>query len=51
MLTVKLPDHDQFEGGDQDLEGDQPHSAVVGTARGGKFDHLLHQELVVKDDL
>ena len=51
MLTDKIPDHDQFEGGDQDLEGDQPHSAVVGTTRGGKFDHLLHQELVVKDDL
>ena len=48
---MNLPDHDKFEGSDQDLEGDEPNSAVIGTTRGGEFDHLLHQELVVKDDL
>ena len=46
-----IPDHDQLEGGDQDLEGDQPHPAVVGAPGGGQLDHLLHKQLVVEDDL
>ena len=46
-----IPDHDQLEGGDQDLKGDQPHPAVVGAPGGGQLDHLLHQQLVVEDDL
>ena len=40
----RLPDDDQLE----DLEGDKPHPAVIGAARGGQLDHLLHQQLVVR---
>ena len=40
-----------MEGGDEDLEGDEAHPAVVGAARGGQLDHLLHQQLVVEHNL
>ena len=42
VVIHAIPDHDQLEGGDQDLEGDQPHPAVVGAPGGGQLDHLLH---------
>ena len=51
VVFSRIPDHDQLEGGDQDLEGDQPHPAVVGAPGGGQLDHLLHKQLVVEDDL
>ena len=51
VVIHAIPDHDQLEGGDQDLEGDQPHPAVVGAPGGGQLDHLLHKQLVVEDDL
>ena len=51
ILFPIIPDHDQLEGGDQDLQGDQPHPAVVGAPGGGQLDHLLHKQLVVEDDL
>ena len=40
-----------MEGGDEDLEGDEAHPAVVGAARGGQLDHLLHQQIIVEDNL
>ena len=43
----RLPDDDQLE----DLEGDKPHPAVIGAARGGQLDHLLHQQLIVEHNL
>ena len=51
VVCPAIPDHDQLEGGDQDLEGDQPHPTVVGAPGGGQLDHLLHKQLVVEDDL
>ena len=40
-----------MEGGDEDLEGDEAHPAVVGAARGGQLDHLLHQQIIVEENL
>ena len=51
VVFSELPDHDQLEGGDKDLKGDQPHPAVVGAPGGGQLDHLLHQQLVVEHNL
>ena len=40
-----------MEGGDEDLDGGEAHPAVVGAARGGQLDHLLHQQILVEENL